>query len=80
MGEHIVHESLVGGPNVLEAGRHGIVVVVSMISHEGILEAFRGSIQIWLYPKYVSMKLNVRYPKYPFLRRSMFDSGYMSFG
>lgn len=31
MGEHIVHESLVGGASALEAERHDIVVVVSMI-------------------------------------------------
>lgn len=37
MGEHNVHESLVGGTNILEAEGYDIVVVVIMIQHKQCL-------------------------------------------
>lgn len=35
MEKHDVHESLIGGTNILEARGHGIKVVVALIQHEG---------------------------------------------
>lgn len=41
MGEHNVHESLVCGTDVFETERYDIVVVVTLVRHEGSFEGIK---------------------------------------
>lgn len=42
VGEHTIHESLVGGTNILKADEHDIVVVVIVFQHEGSIWGIKG--------------------------------------
>ena len=80
VGEHSVHQSLVGSSNIFQTKRHYFIAVSALVGNESHFFLTSGRISIWLYPENASMKDNSSCPAVALISRSICGSGKLSLG